>query len=52
MGYLRDDRPARDDQSPAVWIGYSPDRKVKWPTEHLRVYEGIVQAEGYAICGE
>ena len=47
-GYLRDDRPAGDDQPPAVWFGYSPDRKAKWPAEHLRGYEGIVQADGYA----
>lgn len=47
-GYLRDDRPAGDDQPPAVWFGYSPDRKAKWPAEHLQGYDGIVQADGYA----
>ena len=47
-GYLRDDRPAGDDRPAAVWFGYSPDRKAKWPAEHLQGYKGIVQADGYA----
>ena len=46
-GYLRDDRPAGDDQPAAVWFGYSPDRKAKWPAAHLQGYEGIVQVDGY-----
>jgi len=47
-GYLRDDRPAGNAQAPAVWFSYSPDRKGKWPAEHLASYTGILQADGYA----
>ena len=47
-GYLRDDQSAANDQPPAVWFGYSPDRKVRWPAEHLQGYEGILQADAYA----
>ena len=47
MGYPRDDRLVGDDQPPAVWFGYSTDRKAKWPTEHLQGYEGIVRVDGY-----
>jgi len=31
-----------------VWFSYSPDRKAKWPAEHLEGYEGILQADAYA----
>ena len=47
-GYLRDDRSAANQQPLAVWFGYSPDRKARWPTEHLHGYEGILQADAYA----
>ena len=47
-GYLRDDRSAANQQPPAVWFGYSPDRKARWPAEHLHGYEGILQADAYA----
>ena len=47
-GYLTDDRPAGVERAPAVWFAYSPDRKAKWPAEHLQGYEGILQADGYA----
>ena len=47
-GYLRDDRTSGDEQPPAVWFSYSPDRKAKWPAEHLEGYEGILQADAYA----
>lgn len=47
-GYLRDDRPAGSDAAPAVWFSYSPDRKGKWPAEHLATYSGTLQADGYA----
>lgn len=47
-GYLRDNRPAGDASAPAVWFAYSPDRKGRWPQEHLANYEGTLQADGYA----
>jgi len=47
-GYLRDDRPAGNTDAPAVWFSYSPDRKGKWPEEHLSGYSGTLQADGYA----
>ena len=47
-GYLRDDRPSGDEQAPAVWFSYSPDRKGQWPALHLADYEGILQADAYA----
>ena len=47
-GYLRDDRSIGDEQAPAVWFGYSPDRKARWPGEHLQGFEGLLQADAYA----
>ena len=47
-GYLRDDRPAGSSDAPAVWFSYSPDRKGRWPAEHLANYNGTLQADGYA----
>ena len=41
-------RPAGDSAAPAVWFTYTPDRKGKWPQEHLAHYHGTLQAEGYA----
>ena len=46
--YVRDDRPAGDDTPAAVWFRYSPDRKAIRPTEHLKPFAGILQADGYA----
>lgn len=47
-GYVRDDRPAGITNAPAVWFGYSPDRKGQWPIEHLSQFSGTLQADGYA----
>ena len=47
-GYLRDDRPAGSEAAPAVWFSYTPDRKGKWPAEHLATFSGTLQADGYA----
>lgn len=47
-GYLRDDRAAGCSDAPAVWFSYSPDRKGKWPAEHLADFTGTLQADGYA----
>ena len=47
-GYLKDDRPAGNSAPPAVWFAYTPDRKGKWPAEHLAAFNGTLQADGYA----
>ncbi|NYT45430.1 IS66 family transposase [Alcaligenaceae bacterium] len=46
--YVRDDRAAASEQPAAVWFGYSPDRKGEHPQKHLKHFQGIVQADGYA----
>jgi transposase len=46
--YVRDERPCAGEAPPAVWFTYSPDRKGKHPAEHLRLYRGVLQADGYA----
>jgi transposase len=46
--YVRDERPAGSDVSPAVWFAYSPDRQGKHPQGHLADYRGAVHADGYA----
>jgi hypothetical protein len=46
--YVRDDRPARSRDPPAVWYRYSPDRKGEHPQAHLRDFRGILQADAYS----
>ncbi len=46
--YVRDDRPAGDTASPAVWFAYSPDRKGEHPGRHLEKFRGTLQADAYA----
>jgi len=46
--YVRDDRPAASRDPPAVLFRYSPDRKGERPREHLKLFRGILQADGYA----
>src|SRR5580765_8552946 len=46
--YVRDDRPAGDTAAPAVWFAYSPDRKGEHPKQHLRTFQGALQADAYA----
>jgi transposase len=46
--YVRDDRPCGDTAAPAVWFGYSPDRKGEHPERHLRDFRGTLQADAYA----
>ena len=46
--YVRDDRPAGNTQPPAVWLAYSPNRKGEHPQDHLKSYQGILQADAYA----
>jgi transposase len=46
--YVRDDRPAGSDVPPAVWFAYSQDRKGEHPKQHLNLFAGVLQADGYA----
>ncbi len=46
--YVRDDRPAGDTAAPAVWFAYSADRKGDHPRQHLKGFQGILQADSYA----
>ncbi len=46
--YVRDDRPSGDTSAAAVWFAYSPDRKGEHPQQHLREFEGWLQADAYA----
>lgn len=46
--YVRDDRPAGLEIPPAAWFVYSPDRKGEHPRRHLRHFQGVLQADGYA----
>jgi transposase len=46
--YVRDDRPSGSADPPAAWFAYSPDRKGVHPRMHLKGFEGVLQADGYA----
>ncbi|HEX8797162.1 MAG TPA: IS66 family transposase [Terriglobales bacterium] len=46
--YVRDDRPAGDTAAPAVWFAYSPDRGGEHPAQHLKMFQGALQADAYA----
>jgi transposase len=46
--YVRDDRLAGIDTPPAVWFAYSEDRKDEHPRQHLRTFQGALQADAYA----
>jgi len=46
--YVRDDRPAGGATPPAVWFGYTPDRRGEHPRVHLKEFTGTLQADGYA----
>jgi transposase len=46
--YVRDDRPWGDQNPPAVWFAYTPDRKGEHPKAHLSEFTGTLQADGYA----
>jgi transposase len=46
--YVRDDRPAGNEDPPAVLLRYTPDRKAVHPVMHLGGFRGILQADGYA----
>ena len=46
--YVRNDRPAGDPAAPAVWFAYSADRGREHPEQHLRTFQGALQADAYA----
>ena len=46
--YLRDDRPFGGAAPPAVVFRFSRDRGGEHPTEHLKGWRGILQADAYA----
>ncbi|WP_053014003.1 IS66 family transposase [Caldimonas brevitalea] len=46
--YVRDERPMGSQAPPAVWFQYSPDRKGERPQGHLKRFNGVLQADGYA----
>ena len=46
--YVRDDRASGDPTAPAVWFAYSPDRRGENPRQHLKLYQGTLQADAYA----
>ncbi len=46
--YVRDDRASGDPTAPAVWFAYSPDRRGENPRQHLKLYQGALQADAYA----
>ena len=49
--YVRDDRPAGSETSPAVWFAYSPNRRGEHPQSHLKSFSGTLQADAYAGFG-
>jgi transposase len=46
--YVRDDRPAGYETPPAVWFAYSEDRKGEHPRNHLKDFQGALQADAYS----
>ena len=46
--YVRDDRPFDGTAPPAVVFRFSRDRSGEHPTEHLKRWRGILQADAYA----
>jgi transposase len=46
--YVRDDRAAGDSAPPLALFHYSAERKGERPQDHLRVFRGFLQADGYA----
>lgn len=48
FAYVRDDRPWRGGDPPAVVYVYGPDRKAERPIAHLAGFRGILQVDGYA----
>jgi len=50
--YVRDDRPFGGGSPPAAVFYYSRDRSGEHPQEHLKTYQGILQADAYGGYGQ
>jgi transposase len=48
LTYVRDGRPWADVAFPAVFFRYSPDRTGERCESHLKGFEGVLHADGYA----
>ena len=46
--YVRDERDWLGDPYPAAVYHFTPDRKGRWPKDHLKDYSGWLHADGYA----
>jgi transposase len=46
--YVRDGRPWKSRDPPAVWYQYSPTWQGEHPQKHLAAYRGKLQVDGYA----
>mgnify|MGYP000264962274 CR=1 FL=1 len=50
--YVRDGRPRGETAPPAAFYEYSLDRKGVHPQAHLKEFQGVLQADGYAGFNE
>ena len=46
--YVRDEQPWQGTAPPAVWFAYTPDRRGAHPQQHLKGFNGVVHADGFA----
>jgi transposase len=46
--YLRDERDWSGSAPPAAFYRFTPDRKGRWPQDHLKNFHGWLHADGYA----
>ncbi len=46
--YLRDERDWSGEARPAAFYRFTPDRKGRWPRDHLKDFTGWLHADGYA----
>lgn len=50
--YVRDETPWNGGAPPAAWYKFTPDRRGKWPAEHLEDFKGWMHADGYTGFNE
>ena len=46
--YVRDEQPWQGNAPPAVCFAYTPDRRGRHPQHHLKDFNGVVHADGFA----
>ncbi len=46
--YLREERDWGGDSHPAAFYRFTPDRRGRWPRDHLKDFTGWLHADGYA----